>query len=589
MWSLAYILPSLQLKDSQTVMVASLIHANTPDDADLELGSSQDDVNDQNTKTGQISRTMLIDKCKFPKSQITLVVAPMSLISQWKDELERASHTGTLSVMLYYAATRGGLVETVQRREVDVVVTSYGTLAGEHKKFLKLMEDNARPSTIAFAAPLFAIQWHRVILDEAHNIKNRTSGNAKSCTDLITQRRWCLTGTPIVNRLTDLYSLLRFLRVEPWGDFTFFNTFITKPFLAKNTKALDVVAVVLESVLLRREKHMKDKYGRPIVQLPPKQIEVVHLDFSEKEREIYNNVYSRAKTQYDRLLAQGQIGRNFSIILSVILRLRQAVCHPLLVLGRSGGLKDSGDEADELIHKLVADFQSGTGESMSKEEDEYTAKVLKDLIRDKGDDDEEASQCPLCFEEMNVRCLLPKCMHHGCKDCLTGFLQSCEDKGQEPCCPTCRAGPVAIEDIIEVVRTRPRRNKIADAIDAANQEDEEEGGELPATQESVHSQPAVFFRRNNFQSSTKLNRLVEDLDALRVQNPSFKAVVFSQFTSFLDLVEVVLKRNHWRFVRLDGASSQKERERVLREFRDSPKQLIMLISLKAGGVGLNRE
>ena len=74
-----------------------------------------------------------------------------------------------------------------------------------------------------------------------------------------------------------------------------------------------------------------------------------------------------------------------------------------------------------------------------------------------------------------------------------------------------------------------------------------------------------------------------------MQNPSFKAVVFSQFTSFLDLVEVVLKRNHWRFVRLDGASSQKERERVLREFRDSPKQLIMLISLKAGGVGLNRE
>lgn len=63
----------------------------------------------------------------------------------------------------------------------------------------------------------------------------------------------------------------------------------------------------------------------------------------------------------------------------------------------------------------------------------------------------------------------------------------------------------------------------------------------------------------------------------------------SQFTSFLDLVEVVLHRNHHAFVRLDGTSSQKEREAVLKEFANAPKRMLILVSLRAGGVGLNRE
>ncbi|KDN45911.1 hypothetical protein K437DRAFT_223989 [Tilletiaria anomala UBC 951] len=600
----------------KTIMVASLIHANRPsadeadscaDEQDEEEDVKRDskkaklehDAGDAHVANGKVAseavRRRITKSSGIQRGRATLVVAPMTLIGQWSDELQRASKAGTLNVMLYYADSKGNLVHQLQSGDVDVVITSYGTLAREYAKFKDLVAKGVKEDTIAYSATLFVVDWQRIILDEAHNIKNRASQNARACCDLIGERRWCITGTPIVNRLSDLYSLLAFLKVEPWGDYSFFNSFISKPFADKNPKALDVVAVVLESVLLRREKRMKDKNGRPIVELSQKTFDIQYLDFSEKEREIYNNVYHRARVQYDRLSAAGQLGRNFSLIFSVLMRLRQAVCHPLLVLGKdkgpTGDAHDDEVPADEVnsqLRKLVAGFQSGSTSS-SEEGEKYAAKVLQDLVSDKCDADDDGT-CPLCFEEMTIRCLLPKCMHSACKDCVMGFLQSCEDKGKEPTCPTCRQGPVSAEDLIEVIRTRPRRNKIAEAVQAAD-EVEDEGSEVdgkpPGTQESAHSQPAVFLRRNNFRSSTKLEALVSQLNELRMGDSKLKAVVFSQFTSFLDLVEVVLKRNKFAFVRLDGSSTQREREDVLREFRDAPRQMIMLISLRAGGVGLN--
>ncbi|KAI3486986.1 hypothetical protein L1887_49182 [Cichorium endivia] len=378
--------------------------------------------------------------------------------------------------------------------------------------------------------------------------------NARACCDLVSRRRWALTGTPIINRLTDLFSLLKFLRVEPWGDFSFFNSFVCKPFQAKSTKALDVVQVILESVLLRREKRMKDKDGRPIVELPPKTIEVRELEFSPIERRIYDNVYRRA--------------------------FMQPVCHPALVLqarkGKTkggdtdaagseevGGAEAGVDEEDaagfgdggdgdatpgtEDLRELVAQFQSaGEGEGEAESGGYSRAMVDRLLTNAGGDAAAMESECAICFEDPQIApCYLPRCMHSACKACLLGYLQQCIDRGEEPACPTCRTGPVAASDLIEAIRTRP-----------------------PA---SPDDRGGMIYVRNNLLTSTKVSALISHLNQLRAEG-SFKGVIFSQFTSFLDVIQPVLARYHFRFLRLDGTTPQKQREKLLVEFQSPARE-----------------
>jgi hypothetical protein len=102
------------------------------------------------------------------------------------------------------------------------------------------------------------------------------------------------------------------------------------------------------------------------------------------------------------------------------------------------------------------------------------------------------------------------------------------------------------------------------------------------------SSPAVSVRRNDFLSSSKLDALGQNLRRLRDQDPCFRAVVFSQWTGLLDLIETLLDRDRIPWCRLDGKMSQTQRTAALAEFaRESRKPKVFIISLKSGGVGLN--
>jgi len=117
--------------------------------------------------------------------------------------------------------------------------------------------------------PLFDMNWKRIILDEAHLIKNPKTAVAKASFTLNAEARWCVTGTPLQNSLVDIYSLLRFIRHEPWSDYSIWKRICPAPDMNKNTStdtmaqkaSLDRMKMVLSSLILRRTKQSLSSQG----------------------------------------------------------------------------------------------------------------------------------------------------------------------------------------------------------------------------------------------------------------------------------------------------------------------------------------
>ncbi|OJA20678.1 HLTF/DNA helicase [Rhizopogon vesiculosus] len=550
----------------KTIMLSALIHTNRDPESILPDDTSRDLARARQLKLDNAFRSIALGQTKKPTKgpSATLIVAPTSLLSQWYDELQRSSAPGTLQATIWHGQNRLDLdsIEDDSNNDapITVIITSYGVLASEHSKLLKSGGQSS----------IFQVEWLRVILDEAHHCKSRTSKTARAVYALRARRRWAVTGTPIVNKLEDLHSLLQFLEYTPWSSYSFFRSFITLPFLARDPKAIEIVQVILESILLRREKNMRDHSGKRIVELPAKEVTVDTLQFTSAEQKIYDSIYNAAKRNFDQLNAKGLVGKNYTHILAMLMRLRRAVLHPDLVADTSdesetkpsGHSKDGAIDVDVLMNDISEhDLPSGSKVA-------YAESVLANL--DTSDD----AECPICLDVMQVPSIIPTCMHQCCKECIISYLAICTERGEELRCPTCSQGPVKEQDLIEVLRPRPGQGSPYQ--------------ELTGDEKEETSTSEVFLRRNDFRSSTKLDALVQNLRRLQDQDPYFRAVVFSQFTSFLSLISVALDRERLSWYRFDGSMDIKKRSAAISEFKQNErKPKVLIVSLKAGGVGLN--
>lgn len=115
-------------------------------------------------------------------------------------------------------------------RTYDVVLTTYGTLAAEYKRYVDLekrkvahpgMDDGPYQSTLPFLGK--NSRWYRVVLDEAQCIKNRNTKSAQAASLLDAETRFCLTGTPMMNGVHELYSLIHFLKIRPYNEYSRFS------------------------------------------------------------------------------------------------------------------------------------------------------------------------------------------------------------------------------------------------------------------------------------------------------------------------------------------------------------------------------
>ncbi|KAG0099620.1 hypothetical protein BGZ93_006730 [Podila epicladia] len=487
------------------------------------------------------------------KTKATLVIAPVALMYQWAEELRTKTRPSLLKVLVYYGSGKTKNPETFRR--YDVVITTFTTVSnecGNHKP-------GKPPKEIG---PLFKARFYRVILDEAQVIKNRDTKASIGCSALSAKYRWCLTGTPIQNNITELYSLMRFLKIKPYCDWDEFRNKIVNPMKRTEgySKAIQRVQALMKAVCLRRTKTCKID-GKPILELPPRNVEKVSIPFSADEKAFYDALETRTRERFNAYVRAGTVMKNYSNVLVLLLRLRQACCHPHLI--KDFEKVQDGEEA-----------QGGAGgkDRVKKLLDGLVASV-RDRLLERGMD---AVECPICMDIGEESVILSKCGHIYCRACITAHLERHE--GDDRKCPECR-GVTSLDQLISVADFNARFNpKLAE---------DPKGKGIAKDEDAEDKKPLVEVPEvlDDWMSSSKIDRMIEVICEVKARKE--KVIVFSQFTSLLTLIENPLRDQGIRYLRYDGSMSPNARNEAVIKMNEDPRYSVMLISLKCGSLGLN--
>ncbi|KAF8054027.1 hypothetical protein N665_1355s0010 [Sinapis alba] len=567
----------------------------------LSVGDS--DENDRSdtekVKDEEASTSVREFKRKRPAAG-TLVVCPASLVRQWARELdEKVSDESKLSVLVYHGGNR--TKDPIELAKYDVVVTTYAIVANEVPKQSLLDEDEDdednnekhgfcknKKRKVAMKASkkskkrgrksmdgscfdsdcgtLSRVGWLRVVLDEAQTIKNHRTQVARACCILRAKRRWCLSGTPIQNTIDDIYSYFRFLRYNPYAVYKSFYHTIKVPISKSSLHGYKKLQAVLKAIMLRRTKGtLLD--GKPIINLPPKKISLSKVDFSVEERSFYKKLEADSRSQFKAYAAAGTLGQNYGNILLMLLRLRQACDHPQLVNGYNSG--PLGKESEEAVERLPR---------------EARINLLNRL-------ESSSAICNIC-DDPPENPVVTLCGHVFCYQCVSEHIT-----GDENVCPVrrCREdiGPDVVfsESSLKKCITNDIGCSSSQEHKTVFRKSEFSSSKIKAVLDILKS----LSEHGQMPSSSQLHDDDDDVTiiepmTLNSSSPSqgpIKTIVFSQWTGMLDLVELSFIENGIEFRRLDGTMSLAARDRAVKEFSNDPDVEVMLMSLKAGNLGLN--
>jgi SNF2 family DNA or RNA helicase len=268
-------------------------------------------------KTIQIIALLLLDA--KPDSQ-TLLIAPTSVLSNWQKEIEKFAPK--LRVLIHHGSKRHNEEKTFKAAvtEHDIVITSF-TLARKDAKLFN------------------SLKWQRLVLDEAQNIKNPKAAQTKAILKLNSEYRHALTGTPVENRLLDLWSIFNFLNPGYLGKQAQFNRSFEIPIQRDNDRVQStILKKLVEPFILRRLKTDKDI----IKDLPDKVEHKQYCNLTQEQASLYEAVVKEVATQLED--AEG-IQRK-GLMLSTLMKLKQICNHPRQFL------QDGSVFSPERSHKL---------------------------------------------------------------------------------------------------------------------------------------------------------------------------------------------------------------------------------------------
>ncbi|XP_047307734.1 helicase-like transcription factor CHR28 [Impatiens glandulifera] len=521
----------------------------------------------------------------------TLIVCPTSVLRQWADELNnKVTSKANLSVLVYHGSNR--TKDPIELAKYDIVLTTYSIVSMEvpkkpiadeddeetgkgdnfssgmkrkypsnsRKKYSKHKKEIETAFLESAARPLARVRWFRVVLDEAQSIKNHRTQVARACWGLRAKRRWCLSGTPIQNSIDDIYSYFRFLRYEPYAVYKSFCSTIKVPITKNPINGYKKLQAVLKTIMLRRTKGTFLD-GEPIITLPPKSVQLTKVEFTKEEREFYSRLEADSRAQFEEYAAAGTVKKNYVNILLLLLRLRQACNHPLLVKENCNS-SSLWRPSMEMAKKLPCEKQISLLNS-------FEASAICGICNDVPEDD-----------------VVTECGHVFCNQCISEHLMN--DVNQCPntdCKSKVSANSVFTRAALQsCISKLPQENNELDCNGSKSTEQFEPNSwsELSGSSK-IRTAVALLESISN----PPKNNDPETDDHSSNRKPGEKAIVFSQWTRMLDLMESSLKSSSINYRRLDGTMSVHARDKAVKDFNTLPEVSVIIMSLKAASLGLN--
>ena len=262
----------------------------------------------------------------------TLVVCPSSLCLNWQNEVEKFT-TNIKSLVIH-----GPLEERIKQiksiPEYNIVITSYELLKRDIEEYKK--ND---------------YQFKYIIADEAQYIKNNNTQNAKAIKNISAETRFALTGTPIENSLSELWSIFDFIMPGYLFGYRKFKELYETPIVKeKDERIMQKLKKLIEPFVLRRIKE------EVLTELPDKVITVLNSQMVEEQKDIYLSYLARAKKNAMEEIKENGIEKSQIKILALLTRLRQICCHPSLFIENYQGGSGKLNQCIEIIKDAI---QSG--------------------------------------------------------------------------------------------------------------------------------------------------------------------------------------------------------------------------------------
>ncbi|TGO54950.1 hypothetical protein BCON_0099g00140 [Botryotinia convoluta] len=529
----------------------------------------------------------------------TLIVVPSSISAQWVSEATKHLADAGLNVILYSKSQKLSM-NTLSK--ADLVITSYdqirmsspfppkwwladlalklkkkGCTLDERTSIEEWIDDNREE----YAEVLHKIEWHRIVLDEAHYIKNHDSKTSYAASALLGKYRWLMTGTPMMNKREELYSYFRFLKLDGISSLANFKRIYGDH---RNSACNSRLDEILSRLVLRRT--MQDQIlGKELITLPTPHKE----NMTELFRLATRNLYRAIEAKFREIIARREFEdsdprKKMKYLIVMILRLRQFTASPLAIEPQIKALfkieelqelrKGMNISCPALYERMgiwIDSLKNGHGPSIgSKNLDVHICEIC----------DQEADDPQ---QIRNGRKGRKSCDHVFCQNCIEMSISAQIARTDDIVCPAHNCGNKFNPDrmvSLDSWSTGPEENssmrKGRDAL-----------GFLPRL--SVRSEWLEDFNKRTAKlpHTPKVEAIKQKLQTWHREAPSDKIVIFVQWKLMMRLTGIMLEEEDYHFLYYSGEMKAEDRVHALHEFETNPAITILIIGLKVGGVGLN--